>query len=219
MKIVPSKPLLVLMYGFPGSGKTYFGRQFCEIFSAAHVQDDRVRYELFENPAYSADENRIVSSLMNYMTTEFLNAGMSVVYDAHTLRIAQRRALRNLAAKLGAETLVVWMQIDEESSFTRANKRDRRKADDRFSMPVDRTTFESFAEKMQHPEEKELYVVVSGKHVFSTQKGTVLRKLREVGLINTTDASGQVVKPGLVNLIPNPMAGRVDMKRRNVIIR
>src|SRR5436309_3352136 len=132
VKIVPSKPLFIMLYGFPGSGKSYFARQLCDNLAAVHVHDDRIRSELFENPNHSKQENHIVTSLMNYMTGEFLNAGVSVVYDTNVFRSASRRALRNMATKAGAETVLVWLQIDPESAFTRVSRRDRRKADDRY---------------------------------------------------------------------------------------
>jgi predicted kinase len=218
-KITPNKPLLILLYGFPGAGKSFFSRQLCEHLNAAPVQGDRIRSELFEKPTYQKDENHIVTSLMNYMAGEFLSAGVSVVYDTNTLRLAQRRALRNMALKMHAESLTVWVQIDEESAFTRVAKRDRRRIDDKYSQPLDRTTFEQLNAGMQNPSGLEQYIVISGKHVFNTQKSAVMRRLQEMGLIGTGDTVGQVIKPGLVNLVPNPMAGRVDMSRRNIVIR
>lgn len=218
-KLVPNKPLLILLYGFPGAGKTFFARQLCEQLVAAHVQGDRIRAELFENPTYQKDENHVVASLMNYMTGEFLNAGVSVVYDSNAMRAAQRRNLRNVAVKAHAESVLVWIQIDEESAFTRATKRDRRKVDDRFAQTLDRPSFNQLNHVMQNPTAGEHYVVISGKHIFTTQKSAFMRRLQEQGLIGLEANSTQVVKPGLVNLVPNPMAGRVDMSRRNIIIR
>jgi hypothetical protein len=43
--------------------------------------------------------------------------------------------------------------------------------------------------------------------------------MRELGLIGIGEDTGHAVKPGLVNHVPNPHAGRVDMTRRNIIIR
>src|SRR3990167_6521292 len=41
----------------------------------------------------------------------------------------------------------------------------------------------------------------------------------EMGLISADSASSQVIKPGLVNLVPQLRAGRVDESRRNIVIR
>jgi predicted kinase len=218
-KIVPAKPILILLYGFPGAGKTFFARQLCEQLVATHVHDDRMRSELFEQPNYGKSENHIINSLMQYMTSEFLNAGVSVVYDTNAMRVAQRRALRNMAAKAGAETVLVWLQIDQESAFSRASQRDRRKADDKHARMLDRATFDLLTSGMQNPQPTERYQVISGKHIFTTQKSAMLRHLLDRGLISLDPNAGQISKPGLVNLVPNPAAGRVDMSRRNIIIR
>jgi len=218
-KVVPAKPLFIMLYGFPGAGKTYFARQLCENLQAAHVQADRIRAELFEKPRYDSQENAIVAQLTEYMIGEFLNAGVSIVYDANAMRASQRHAFRDMARRAGAKPILVWFQIDMESSFTRSMKRDRRKTDDRYAMPMDRSTFENIVNHMQNPSTTEDYVVVSGKHLFSTQLGALMKRLHQLNLIDSSDLSTKVVKPGLVNLVPNPAAGRVDMKRRNVLIR
>jgi predicted kinase len=217
-KVVPHKPLLILLYGFPGAGKTYFARQLCENLQAAHVHGDRIRSELFERPRYDREENEVIEHLMDYMTGEFLNAEMSVVHDTNAMRLSQRRQLRDLARKSGAQTVLVWFQVDMESAYLRATKRDRRRADDKFSPPIDRQTFERIASGMQNPQNED-YVVISGKHTFNTQLGAIIKRLQELKLVTINEAQAKLVKPGLVNLVPNPAAGRVDLSRRNIVIR
>ncbi len=218
-KITPVKPLLIQLYGMPGSGKTYFARQLCEHIQAAHVQGDRIRFELFENPRYDKQENDVIAQLMDYMTQEFLNAGVSVVYDTNAMRASQRHNLRDLARKTHAQPLLIWLQIDGDSSYVRTTQRDRRRSDDKYAAPVDRQTFDAYITRMQNPTSAEDYVVISGKHVFKTQYSAVMKKLHEMNVISSNEVSNNVVKPGMVNLIPNPAAGRVDMSRRNIMIR
>ncbi len=62
-KIVAKKPVLVLLYGMSGSGKTFFSRQLTDQFQAAHLQADRIRSELFQNPSFNKEENHIIASL------------------------------------------------------------------------------------------------------------------------------------------------------------
>ncbi|MGH7241255.1 MAG: hypothetical protein ACREGB_03100, partial [Candidatus Saccharimonadales bacterium] len=63
------------------------------------------------------------------------------------------------------------------------------------------------------------YVVISGKHLFATQLSSFMKRLHELKLIGSEDMTHKVVKPGLVNLVPQPAPGRVDLSRRNIIIR
>lgn len=218
-KIATAKPALIMLYGYPGSGKTNFARQFNENVQSAHVQGDRMRSELFETPRYDKEENNVINQLMSYMTEEFLNAGMSVVYDTNAMRARQRLELRDLARRCHAQPLVVWFQIDLESSFGRSVKRDRRRADDKYAPAIDRATFDDIVGHMQNPSSADDYVVVSGKHTFNTQFSAIGRRMRELGVISSGDANSKAVKPGLVNLVPTPEAGRVDMARRNIVIR
>jgi hypothetical protein len=110
--------------------------------------------------------------------------------------------------------------MDAESAYLRNLKRDRRRVDDKYAAAYDQTSFSNIVGHMQNPANIEDYVVVSGKHNFNTQYNTVVHRIRELGLLNAEDATA-VVKPGLVNLVPQPNVyqGRYDASRRNILIR
>ena len=194
-----------MLYGFPGAGKTYFARQLCEEIQAAHVQGDRIRGELFDNPRYDKEENGVITQLMDYMTEEFLAAGLSVVYDVNAMRYTQRHALREMARRHKAQALLVWFQIDPESAFMRIVKRDHRRIDDKFAADIDQNIFEHIMSGMQNPSAAEDYVVISGKHVFPTQFSALVKRLHHWSLIPAEQMSSKMVKPGMVNLVPKPM--------------
>jgi len=207
-----------MLYGYPGSGKTYFARQFSENVQTANLQADRLRGELFEAPRYDKQENDVVAQLIDYMAEEFLSAGVSIIYDTNAMRASQRKSLREMARRHGAEPILIWLQTDIESAFLRNVKRDRRRADDHYAAQWDRTTFDEVISHMQNPEHHEEAAVVSGKHLYQTQQSAVLTKLRDKGVLSSEDFSGHIAKPGMVNLVPQ-QPGRVDVSRRNIMIR
>lgn len=217
-KTTLEKPVLLCLYGLPGSGKSYVARSLSSAVKMAHVSADRIRNELFQQPRFDAQENAIVFHLMNYMTAEFLNAGVSVVYDANAARAGQRRALRELASRHKAEFLLVWLQIDADTAFARTQQRDRRTADDRYAQEQSKETFNKEVSEMQNPVSNEPYMVISGKHAFVTQKNAVINKLYQMGLISSEIVQNNVAKPELINLVPNPYSGQIDMSRRNITI-
>ena len=216
-KLSTTKPILIMLYGYPGAGKSFFARQLSNTLTTAHLQADKLRGELFEKPQYDKQEDELIDHLMMYMAEEFLKAGMSVIYDTNATRLVQRRELRNLAIKAKAESLLVWLQID--SAQARLNQRDKRKTDDKYAKTYDAKSFQEYIHKMQNPKGED-YIVVSGKHTQKMQSNAVIKKLLDLGLISRMNAGANVVKPGLVNLIPHQIRnGRVDESRRDIYIK
>ncbi|MCA9332871.1 hypothetical protein KDA00_03280, partial [Candidatus Saccharibacteria bacterium] len=86
------------------------------------------------------------------------------------------------------------------------------------AMSINKTQFNDRLSRMQNPTPSEDYVVISGKHNFQTQRNAVIKKLFDSGVISSENAKEGLVKPELVNLIPNILAGRVDRNRRNISI-
>jgi predicted kinase len=214
-----TQPVIVYMYGLPGSGKSFVARQLSEVLGLTHISSDRLRFELFEDALYDKTEHLVLTNLMNYMTELFIDAGNSVVYDLSTSRISDRKALRALAKRKGAKELMVWVQIDADTAYARSTNRDKRKADDKYSKNLTKAQFENFMKGMQNPQQ-ENYVVVSGKHVFTSQKNTIVRKLVESGILSIQESQSSIAKPEMVNLVSRAHAqvGRVDYSRRNINI-
>ena len=214
-KIALHKPVLIMLYGFPGSGKTKFSKNLADTVNIAHLDSENIRSELFSKPQYTKEENKIIRHLMDYMTEKFLNAGASVVYDCNDFsRLSERRDIRDLAKDNHATPILIWMQIDSESALKRAIESGDKKDGAKYS----KDKFEKTVQNMQNPQSED-YIVISGKHTFNTQRDAVIKKLYDIGAINAESATTKVVKPGMVNLVPNQAAGRVDLSRRNIFIR
>ena len=214
-KIIPKTTFLLTLYGYPGSGKTYLSRQLSDAINAVHLESERIRQEVFINPVYDLNENKKLWQIMNYMAEKFLSAGVSVIFDYNAGKSFQRHQLKVLSKKHSATNLVVWQQIDSETAYSRIRRRDKRKSDDKYSVVIPGNIFKSMISSMQNPTNSEDYVVVSGKHVFQTQKNAVLNKMRQLNIIDEQTAHEHLAMPGMVNLIPNGL----NSNHRNVIIR
>lgn len=175
-----SPPLLIITMGLPGSGKSFFARQFADLYSLPRISEDRLRYELFEKPLFNTDESEIINRVGSYMLEQTMKTGRPVVYEGAFLSAAERKAAVELARANGYRTLVVWLQTDLETSAQRAATRDRRNPDSKYAFAINKMTFEAIKNKLQKPHEREVLVVVSGKHAFKSQCLTVLRKIAAV---------------------------------------
>ena len=219
-KIVPIKPLLIMVYGYPGAGKSYFSRELSEQMKAAHISSDKISNKLFNRPAKSTQEVNLVSKIMILMTQEFLSSGLSVIYDVNANSLKKRRIIMQLAKECKATPLLIWLQIDMESAYYRASNRDHRKIDDKYSESISQKEFDLIAKSMENPTRNEGYIVISGKHTFKAQQSDIIKKMHDLGFLSMEDMTANVKRPQLVNLIPNSATrGRVDLTRRNINIR
>lgn len=175
LKLTP--PLLIVTMGLPGSGKTFFARQFADLHKLPRLSEDVFRFELFENPQFNHDEAEIIERIMHYSLDQLMQTEQTIICEGGFLSAAQRKQIYEIATKNGYRTLVVWLQTDLETSVSRAKSRDRRSIDNKYSFAIDKQTFAAIKNSLDKPSEKEPVVVISGKHAFKNQCLTVLRKI------------------------------------------
>lgn len=94
----PSRPALVLLSGYPGSGKTTFARALAAAIALDHHESDAVRLALFANPAYTAAESARVFAAIEKRAEVSLRAGRIALIDATNLARGDRRRFERLVA-------------------------------------------------------------------------------------------------------------------------
>jgi predicted kinase len=102
-----ANPVLILMSGLPGSGKSYLSEQVCAQLPCVIIESDRVRKALFPVPTYSAEESTIVHRTSQRLMRRLLEKGVRVIFDATNLVEFQRELLFSLAERCGAQLLIV----------------------------------------------------------------------------------------------------------------
>jgi predicted kinase len=171
-----AQPIMMLVVGLPGAGKSFFTKRFSETFGAPVVSVDRIRTELFAQPQFSADENDLIDRLALYQLEELLKVKRTLIIDGGCNAKTDRLRLGQLARKAGYVPLVVWVQTHETTAKGRATKRNPRRVDDQYNVSLSPDLFETFKRKLTPPL-TENYVVISGMHTYNTQAKAVLRKL------------------------------------------
>jgi predicted kinase len=172
-----SRPLVIIVIGLPGSGKSFFARQFADMFGAPLVSVDFIRHALSPQSQYVAEEDALVNALAHSQTVELLKTGKTFVIDGGLNHRAARLAVERLASKHGYGKLTIWVQTDEPTSLSRSMKRSAKRQTDELNAPMDAAAFARYRKQFGIPTPSENIVVISGKHTFATQARVILKKL------------------------------------------
>lgn len=72
---------VVIVFGLPGSGKSYFASRFAKVINAKYINSDRVRKEMFQKRVYSDDEKKAVYDKMLDQMKESAKQKKNLVLD------------------------------------------------------------------------------------------------------------------------------------------
>ena len=118
--LAPRRPILVLMCGLSGSGKTWLAQRLAPALSAVHLRSDVERKRLAglsatdrsKSPVgeglYSHHASRAVYKRLAECAADTLEGGYTTLVDATFGRAEDRARFRDLAMRLGVELCVLY---------------------------------------------------------------------------------------------------------------
>lgn len=159
-----TKPVLYLMLGYPGAGKTTAAKLVHKLTGAVHLWADKIRNERYPNPTHSHKENLELYDHLNELTGELLATGQSVIFDTGFNFYKDRQHLRQIATQHGAEVKLIWVRVDKSLAKQRAlHTGHAEKNTYPEVMPADR--FERISNDFEPPQPGEQVVEVDGTKV------------------------------------------------------
>ncbi|HSX17696.1 MAG TPA: ATP-binding protein [Patescibacteria group bacterium] len=159
-----NKPTLFLMVGFPGSGKTTAARIIHQLTQAEHLWADHERKKMFINPTHTHAENLKLYGVLNETASKMLESGKSVIFDTNFSFYKDREKLRQIAAKHGAHTVVVWVVTPRDTARLRATQ-DAHKQHTRVLGDMSVADFERMASNIQQPRTDEDVIQLDGTRI------------------------------------------------------
>lgn len=107
-------PVLIVVSGLPGTGKSYFSRKLAEHLPSVIVESDALRKKLFPLPVYSVEESQRLFAACHRLIEELLSSSISVILDATNLVEYHREFLYRIAGRLKVKLIIVWVQAPKE---------------------------------------------------------------------------------------------------------
>ncbi len=111
------EPVLLVVMGVPGSGKSYVARKIAAKFPLHYAAADNVRLALCPNPNFCATENKETYTVLYAAVKNLLQQGQSVLMEGTVLRREYRTEIRELFA---ASAQLVLIFIDPPRVITKA---------------------------------------------------------------------------------------------------
>ena len=179
-KLNLSQPLVIVVTGLPGSGKTFFANSFATTFGAASVSNDKIRWTLFANHTYSENENAMVDQISDLLIAELLRTKRTFIIDGGYNSSLKRKHIEIIAKKAGFATLTVEVQTEPLTAKYRAKSRSAKNPCDKFKQSLKPEQFAKSVKSYEAPTIGQSSVVISGKHTAQTQLRTVLKKIVEM---------------------------------------
>lgn len=170
------KQQLFLMLGFPGAGKTTVSKMIEEQTGAVHLWADHERRKRFGEPSHTHDENLQLYAELNDITDRLLAEGKSVIFDTNFNFYKDREHLREIAAKHGVQTVLIWVRTPKELARERATK-DAHLQHTRVLGNMQVEHFERISDNLEPPREGEYVVEFDGTNVTPAQVANVLANL------------------------------------------
>lgn len=181
-----TKPHMLVAVGLPGSGKTFFAERFSDTFNAPYVD-----YGYYSRVTGSDESG---SELADHTIDLLIRTEQTMVIEGRGTTKAERKLMVEAAAKKGYQMLFVWVQTEPGTAEQRAVYTK--------GATMTQSQFDKQAAAFENLVANEQYVVISGKHTFSSQAKTVLKKL-------VTERPTTAAKPKIIATRPPAPTPRV----------
>lgn len=117
-----SSPIIVIMMGLPGSGKTYFAQHLARVLNAEHISSDQIRNEHQLRGCYGRSDKLAVYHAMMKQAEAVLGGGQSVVLDATFHLGIFRRLIEGWAAQKGYSLRYIEIFANDLTTRQRTNQ-------------------------------------------------------------------------------------------------
>lgn len=168
------KPHLILLVGFPGSGKTSFAKHLSNSFSIPNIDAKNLQKKYNLN---LKDAKNLTTDFLH----ETLKAQKTVLVEPVGYKNLERQAYQSIAKKYGYEVVIVWLQAPEETAKKRSLKNG-----------TSLTEFKKKHQSFESPHKVDRHVVLSGMHTHPSQAKSMLKFLTQKISPRTVNVSERI---------------------------
>ncbi len=106
--------MIIIVFGLPGSGKSYFASRLAMQLEAAYVNSDELRMEMIAERTYTETEKAKVYDAMLKAMTDAVEAKKPIVLDATFYKKSIRKRFEHKARHLGQRIIYIEVTAPED---------------------------------------------------------------------------------------------------------
>lgn len=125
MPLPAERPVVVIVSGLPGTGKSYFSRRIVSQVPLLVLESDVMRKVLFPVPRYTPSENRRLFGACHSLIDGLLEQKVPLLLDATNLVEGHRESLYRIAEGRGAGLILAYLEAPPDVVYRRLEGRSR----------------------------------------------------------------------------------------------
>ena len=106
--------MIIIIFGLPGSGKSYFASRLAMQLGATYVNSDELRMEMVADRTYTENEKNMVYDAMLKAMSEAVAAGKPIVLDATFYKKSIRKRFEHKARHMGQRIIYIEVTAPED---------------------------------------------------------------------------------------------------------
>ena len=115
--------MVVIVFGLPGTGKSFFAARLADQINADYINSDRLRMEMFPHRTYSDKEKGMVYKAMLERAKTADNNHKNVVLDATFYKNDLRKMIRE---EIGTESPIFFIEVTATEELVRERLQKKR---------------------------------------------------------------------------------------------
>lgn len=106
--------MIIIVFGLPGSGKSYFAKRLADRLKANYISSDILRKQIVDVPVYSEDEKRLIYKKMFDIMYDYFNSKNHLVLDGTFYKAEIRNNFTEEAKSIGKTINFIEITANEE---------------------------------------------------------------------------------------------------------
>ena len=114
--------MVIFVIGLPGSGKSYFAKEFSREINAVYLSSDVLRKNLISSPQYTEEEKRVVYDHLFEQLERIVRMGKNTVVDATFYKQYLREKFMEMLSARGINYAIIEISATEADIKKRLKK-------------------------------------------------------------------------------------------------